>query len=67
MAAIHPPPAPATTPNNRWSSCVERAAAGAVGELIDIADTGDKIVVIMRPPAEDDEQAALSANLTTLA
>ena len=36
-----------------------------IGELIDIVDAGDKIVVIMRPPSEDGEQAALSANLAT--
>ena len=36
-----------------------------VGELVDVIDAGDKVVVIMRPPAEDGEQARLSANLTT--
>jgi ketosteroid isomerase-like protein len=36
-----------------------------VGELIDVVDAGDKVVVIMRPPSEDGEPAALSANLTT--
>jgi ketosteroid isomerase-like protein len=36
-----------------------------VGELVDVIDAGDKVVVIMRPPSEDGEQAALSANLTT--
>jgi ketosteroid isomerase-like protein len=36
-----------------------------IGELVDIVDAGDKVVVIMRRPSEDGEQAALSANLTT--
>jgi ketosteroid isomerase-like protein len=36
-----------------------------VGELIDVVDAGDKVVVIMRPPSEDGEPMALSANLTT--
>jgi ketosteroid isomerase-like protein len=41
-----------------------RARRG-VGELVDVIDAGEKVVVIMRPPAEDGEQAELSANLTT--
>lgn len=36
-----------------------------VGELVDVIDAGDKVVVIMRPPSEEGEQAALNANLTT--
>jgi ketosteroid isomerase-like protein len=36
-----------------------------VGELIDVVDAGDKVVVIMRPPSETGEQAALTANVTT--
>ena len=36
-----------------------------VGELINVIDAGDKVVVIMRPPSGEGEQAALSANLTT--
>lgn len=35
-----------------------------VGELVDVIDAGDKVVVIMRPPSEEGEQAALNANLT---
>ncbi len=38
---------------------------GRVGELIDVVGSGDKVVVIMRSPSEDDEPAAPSANLTT--
>jgi hypothetical protein len=33
-----------------------------VGELIDVIDAGDKVVVIMRPPSGKGESAALSAN-----
>ena len=36
-----------------------------VGELIDVVDAGDKVVVIMQPPSEEGGQATLSANLTT--
>jgi ketosteroid isomerase-like protein len=36
-----------------------------VGELIDVIDAGDTVVVIMRPPSGEGEPAALSANLTT--
>jgi ketosteroid isomerase-like protein len=36
-----------------------------VGELVDVMDAGDRVVVIMRPPAEEGEHAQLSANLTT--
>jgi ketosteroid isomerase-like protein len=36
-----------------------------LGELIDVVDAGDKVVVIMRSPSEDGVAAALSANLTT--
>jgi ketosteroid isomerase-like protein len=36
-----------------------------LGELVDVVGAGDKVVVIMRPPAEDGEEGALSANLTT--
>jgi ketosteroid isomerase-like protein len=36
-----------------------------IGELIEVVDAGDKVVVIMRPPSEDGQPSALSANLTT--
>jgi ketosteroid isomerase-like protein len=42
-------------------SCSRRG----VGELVDIVDAGEKVVVIVRPPSEGAEPAALSANLTT--
>jgi ketosteroid isomerase-like protein len=41
-----------------------RARRG-VGELVDVIDAGDRVVVIMRPPSVAGEPAALSANLTT--
>ncbi len=37
----------------------------SVGELVDVIGAGDKVVMIMRPPSEPGEPAALSANLTT--
>jgi ketosteroid isomerase-like protein len=36
-----------------------------VGELVDVVGAGDKVVVIMRPPAEGGKEAAMTANLTT--
>jgi len=36
-----------------------------VGELVDVVDAGDRVVVMMRPPSLEGEPAALSANLTT--
>lgn len=36
-----------------------------LGELVDVVDAGDRVVVIMRSAPQDDEPAALSANLTT--
>lgn len=40
-----------------------RPGRGDVGELIDVVDAGDKVVVIMKPSGED---PAPVANLTTL-
>ncbi|MGB9184475.1 MAG: nuclear transport factor 2 family protein [Solirubrobacteraceae bacterium] len=40
-------------------------ARGGVGELVDVIDAGDKVVVIMRPPPRGGEPAALGANLST--
>jgi ketosteroid isomerase-like protein len=36
-----------------------------LGELVDVVDAGEKVVVIMRPPSEGGEPGELSANLTT--
>lgn len=36
-----------------------------IGELVDVIDAGDKVVVIMRPASQAGEQASLSANVTT--
>jgi hypothetical protein len=36
-----------------------------VGELVDILDAGEKVVVIIRPPSSEGEPAALRANVTT--
>jgi ketosteroid isomerase-like protein len=38
---------------------------GGVGELVDVVDAGDRVVVIMRPPADEGEPPSLAANLTT--
>lgn len=38
---------------------------GGLGELVEVIDAGDKVVVIMRPRSNDGSQAALTANLTT--
>jgi hypothetical protein len=35
------------------------------GELIDIIDAGDRIVVILQPPPADGEPASMRAQLTT--
>ena len=34
-------------------------------ELVDVVGVGDKVVVIMRPPSNDEEPAPVVANLTT--
>jgi ketosteroid isomerase-like protein len=36
-----------------------------LGELVEVLDAGDRVVVILRPPAEGDGPADLSASLTT--
>jgi ketosteroid isomerase-like protein len=40
-------------------------AGGALGELVDVVDAGDKVVVIMRPPTAPDGPAGLAANVAT--
>jgi ketosteroid isomerase-like protein len=37
-------------------------ARGGIGQLVDVVEAGDKIVVIMRPPGEGEQ---LRANVTT--
>jgi ketosteroid isomerase-like protein len=61
------PSAPGACHNREQALEFMRQARGRrrVGELVDVVDAGDKVVVIMRPPSEDGEPAALSANLTT--
>ena len=36
-----------------------------IGELIEVLGTGEKVVIIIRPPSEDGEQAPPIANLST--
>ena len=38
---------------------------GPIGQLVEIVDAGDEVVVIMRPVARGGEEPALTANLTT--
>jgi ketosteroid isomerase-like protein len=38
---------------------------GRIGELVEVIDAGEKVVVIMRPPSGGDEPPMLSANVTT--
>jgi ketosteroid isomerase-like protein len=38
---------------------------GRLGELVDVVGSGDKVVVIMRPPPQGGKQASLVAKLTT--
>jgi ketosteroid isomerase-like protein len=61
------PSAPGACQNREQALAFMRRARGrrGVGELVEIVDAGEKVVVIMRPPSEDGEPAALSANLTT--
>jgi ketosteroid isomerase-like protein len=40
-------------------------ARGAVGELVQVVGEGDRVVVVMRPPAKPGGQARLIANLMT--
>ena len=40
-------------------------ARRGVGELIDVVDAGDKVVVIMRPASEEGEEPEVVANLST--
>ena len=35
------------------------------GELVDVVDAGDKVVVIMRPASDETGPAAVAANVTT--
>jgi ketosteroid isomerase-like protein len=43
----------------------EAVSRRAIGELVDVIDAGDKVVVILRPVSETGEPAAPVANLTT--
>lgn len=43
----------------------EARRRGGIGELVDVLDAGDKVVVILRPPPVEGEEPDLVANLTT--
>lgn len=38
---------------------------GPIGELVELIDAGERVVVIMRPRAQGEDEPALSANVTT--
>jgi ketosteroid isomerase-like protein len=61
------PSAPGACRNRRQALEFMRQALSRreIGELVDIIDAGDRVVVIMGPASGDGEEAALSANLTT--
>ncbi len=40
-------------------------ARGGVGRLVDVVDAGERVVVIMQPPASDGLDPPLRANVTT--
>ena len=45
---------------------MQRALASRrLGELVDVIDAGEQVVVLLRAPREDGEVGAVSANLTT--
>lgn len=44
---------------------MQRARRGRLGEVVDVVDAGDRVVLIIRPRPEHDEPAVLVANLTT--
>jgi len=40
-------------------------SAQPMGELVDVIDAGEKVVLVLRPPSPDGQRAALVANVTT--
>jgi ketosteroid isomerase-like protein len=44
---------------------MQRPRRRPFGQLVDVIDAGEKVVVIMRPSPESDEPAALAANVTS--
>jgi len=44
---------------------MQRAGRRSIGQLVDVIDAGQRVVVIMRPSAENDEPVAPVANVTT--
>lgn len=61
------PAAPGSCHNRDEALAFMRKARSrrGIGELVDVIDAGDRVVVIMRPLSVDGEPVTLSANLTT--
>ena len=60
------PSAPGACRNREQALAImRRATQRPPGELVDVLDAGDRVVVVLRPPAQADGPAELSANLTT--
>jgi ketosteroid isomerase-like protein len=61
------PSAPEACQNREQALEVIRQAyaRGGIGELVDVLDAGEKVVVIIRPPAAGGEESPSVANLTT--
>jgi ketosteroid isomerase-like protein len=61
------PSAPGACQNREQAIEFMRQASSkrSVGELVDVLEAGDRVVVIMRPPGDGREPGRLTANLTT--
>jgi ketosteroid isomerase-like protein len=61
------PSSPGACRNRAEALAFIRRARGRLGdvEVVDVVGAGDKVVVIMGPPASDGERAWTAANLTT--
>ena len=61
------PSAAGSCQNRRQALEVMRLAyeRGRLSELVEVTAAGDKVIVVMRPPSQDGNQASLIANLTS--
>lgn len=61
-------PSAATACQNREQALeviAEASRRGGIGELVDVLDAGEQVLVVMRPAPIDSEPAGLIANLTS--